>query len=275
MQQIAETFEKFWEDHPTTALCGVETLFKFYTNHKPKYLEDLFAGKKLYHSLPSEFNDPFETKPFYKLPTRRNEKLKLRKSLVKIMMKQHLWPKAWAVHRVSEEMKDKKGLEKCLREVIQGAMGTQRLCCFTTKGKSLLLWAYYADAHQGLCVEFDTKKVAFSLTVKIKYTNEFPKICYPLKDKSTLFILTKSKDWEHEHEFRSILVPGDRPAMPNDGESLLLEGSEIRNVYFGLKMEEKNKQLIFDLLKRGGITPGIFNMRQSENSFNLIADQVN
>lgn len=75
-----------------------------------------------------------------------------------------------------------------------------KISCFTETNNSLLMWAYYADKYQGVCLEFDTNTdiPPFSECRKVQYTRNY-KSAGVWDD---YFI--KSEQWSHEQEWRVV-----------------------------------------------------------------------
>lgn len=92
--------------------------------------------------------------------------------------------------------------------------------CFSEKVDSIPMWAYYANNHRGCCVRFDT-----SLLNKEISENIFP-IQYKNERSNELMHYVKSKEWEHEKEWRIILRGFVQEYLPFDC---------VTGIYFGIK----------------------------------------
>ena len=110
----------------------------------------------------------------------------------------------------------------------------------------------------------------FSMEINIQ------RLFYPSSNDATDLTpaLVKSEVWKYEEEFRTILVPWAEPQPTNDGESLILSGNEIKNVYLGSNIEENKKELICDLVEQGDFNPGIWITSLAESTFSLEFAQV-
>lgn len=88
------------------------------------------------------------------------------------------------------------------------------MACFTSTYESELMWAHYADSHQGLCIEYTAnlaqieKNTDFVL-LPVTYTNRRP--TFYLRDTIlapdrllTAYLATKSLQWSYEEEYRLI-----------------------------------------------------------------------
>ncbi|QPJ64108.1 MAG: DUF2971 domain-containing protein [Candidatus Nitrohelix vancouverensis] len=261
---------EFSDSHPFADQCGVKSLFRFYRIGREDYLRHLFIDKKLYHSLPSQFNDPFECKPHFIWPENEEKVRKIRQHLENFFIGNGE-SEANAKKLAASNMKNLESFQNQIQKTALITYGAVRICSFTTRKENLLFWSHYADSHRGFCVEFDATKMPIKLAYKVQYKNEYPEFIFPAPRDENLFIpaLVKSKDWEYEEEFRIIFVPESRRLPPNDGESLILESSVIKNIYFGSNMDEGKKGLIIKLIKEGKLNPGIWNSRLSKSTFSL------
>lgn len=104
--------------------------------------------------------------------------------------------------------------------------------------KNELLWAYYANAHKGFCIEYDQeillKIESIKLNCIVQYDVDIPKLNFSSVfhhnsiSKSTKLILgTKSKRWLHEDEIRIII---------NHFGKVEYDARAVKAIYFGFKM---------------------------------------
>lgn len=269
--------KKFHESHPWPDKCGIDSLFRFYKIDLGRVdrLRHLFTELKLYHSLPSNFNDPFECKPHFSLPKEAKKIRKIRQHILK-NLRERGHNKKEAEKLASKIMENPERLEEIILASIQETSAQVRICSFTKRKENLLFWSHYADSHKGFCVEFDATKMPISYAFKVQYSNEYPEAVYPSSNDVTDLIplLVKSEVWNYEEEFRTILVPWAEPQPDNDGESLILRGDEIKNVYLGSNIDKNKKEQLIDLVKQGSFNPGIWTTNLAKSTFSLDFDQV-
>lgn len=141
------------------------------------------------------------------------------------------------------------------------------LCsCFSSNFDIDLMWAHYADKHQGVCIGFKTNAVKEKF-VKVEY--QYKRVHVYIKDEqlhgSKESAYTKGKQWKYEKEWRFFAGSG-MPTCPiiflsND----LLEQYKIKkideryftsfdindidSVYFGLRVDKDNISQIKELFK--------------------------
>lgn len=119
--------------------------------------------------------------------------------------------------------------------------------CLTTKNDSIPMWSHYSNNHKGVVIGFDTADSCFQAgtgLMKVKYrTGRFqvdPRSTATWDaavKKTTQVIMTKSKDWEYENEYRICYKKKDVIATQDEkGNPLYLIrvwSSTIRSVIFG------------------------------------------
>ncbi len=267
-----ETFDK---SHPHPDKCGIKSLFRFYKIGREDYLRHLFIDRKLYHSLPSQFNDPFECNPHFSLHQNDEKIRSIKQYLINLFMQMGR-SEIEAEAIVSQKMENPEFIETTISDAVTRTYAQLRICSFTTRKENLLFWSHYADSHRGFCLEFDATKMPISYAFKVKYENRYPEAIYPSSyDANTLIpALVKSEAWGYEEEFRTILVPWADTQPDNDSESLNLKGDEIKNIYFGSKIDEDKKKLIMDLIKDGELKPGVWMAHLAKSSFSLEFEKV-
>jgi len=136
-----------------------------------------------------------------------------------------------------------------------------------------LLWSYYANAHKGFCIEYDLEKLLTNhlgndrYSFSVIYKKNYPEVSLldiPSNSKSNNLLQkafgTKSKEWEHEKEYRIVT---DELGEHN------YDYKAVKSIYFGLKMDENQKNLIIDRLSGRGIK--YYQMVQLENNYDLKA----
>lgn len=263
--------EKFHANHPYPADEGVKSLYRFMTvEDNLEFLSHILVDGKLYHATPEQLNDPFECKPHFNWPKDASKVRDIRKQLIRVM-RQNGMPKKKAEETISINM-SKEGLtHDIIYKAIRRALSAVRLCSYTTKKENLLFWSHYADSHKGICIEFDATQMPIGYSFKVKYQENYPEVNYPAPQDERGFtpVLIKSKAWEYEEEFRSILLPESSVQAKNDGQSWILSGSEVTNIYLGANMSESSKMQVTELIDGGPFTPRIWDTNLSDSSFGL------
>lgn len=262
---------QFKQKHPHPDHVGLRSLFRFSrATHSEDRLRLLFVEGKLYHPLPSQFNDPFECKPHFRWPEKAKEIQEIRKHLVKVARSKGKSRKE-AEAFVANSMAKEGFIQNAIYGAVSKTLSEVRVCSFTSSKENLLFWAHYADSHRGFCIEYDATVLPIAYAFKVHYSKKYPEVKYPAPPDARGLkpALIKSKEWAYEEEFRTIFVPEANRQPNNDGVSLILTGNEIKNVYFGAFMEEAQKELLLELLNQGPFNPGVWQANLSQSNFEV------
>lgn len=105
------------------------------------------------------------------------------------------------------------GLSVAIEEELRRAHETGVLC-LCSKFDSPLMWSHYADQHRGVCLEYDTSAIASAKLHRVSYGRSriirashirdwlFRDSRAARKAVVTAALLTKSKEWRYEGEWR-------------------------------------------------------------------------
>lgn len=269
-----DDLDELREIYPQAYQEKVEKLYRYYPYNENELwkLEHLLKDAKLFHPTPDMLNDPFECKPHFNPGS--NEMLK--KGLVRIYRKHENISRPVARKKADILLKDREQLVERLRASFVKAYSKPRICSFTRSRENLLLWSLYSDSHRGFCVEFDAQGLPISGAHKLKYSDEYPSMTFLDGDSafSLAPILTKSKVWEQEDEYRTYFLPDADDQPDNDGESLLLRGSTIKAIYFGVNMNKDHEYKIMEMINDGPFTPDFYKAGISRDSFSIYFEAV-
>lgn len=125
------------------------------------------------------------------------------------------------------------------------------ILCLTESPANLLMWAHYADSHQGFVVEFDVDTPFFDQRKsheddfrhlrKVIYREQRPTLVLSEIEDFTAF-LTKGLDWCYEAEWRMMLTLSSASLVIGEGPSAVhlyeFPRSAIRSVMLGCRMSE-------------------------------------
>ena len=134
-------------------------------------------------------------------------------------------------------------------QIYKGICNRYRVYCLSENPYSPLMWAHYADAHQGVCLEFDARTAPFtrqSAATKVEYQKVYP--AYDVVTVSYEPLVTKSADWSYEAEWRVIaeeraFALSNETLKTNDGFLLMPEGV-LKSVTIGCLANEYRRKLI-------------------------------
>lgn len=192
-----------------------------------KIAEEILSSCKIKLSSPRMFNDPFELEPRSIEPPDFETQVKpLIKELsyYKINKDKYRFKGTfdeWS--RKIDEDKDfanevaksdcEKGIDN-VRKKWRQSKGRHGITCFSEAKDNILMWAHYADCHQGVCIGLNVNKLVDDpeqKLSKVKYSSE--RVILPLgldNDHGGAIIdeliRTKSNHWSYEHEWRLICL---------------------------------------------------------------------
>jgi len=149
-----------------------------------------------------------------------------------------------------------------------------KVTCFSELDASLPLWAYYADYHRGMCLEYRVadlpdihRRLLFPVIYDESRFNPHDIFAVVMKTKQphvTLPILAamhKSPDWAHEREWRIVAPQG-----PSE-EKLQIRIGPPSSVRLGCRMKADDRQQIVSVAQSKKIP--LFEMALSAEKFEL------
>ncbi|WP_414828980.1 DUF2971 domain-containing protein [Alteromonas sp. H39] len=267
------------QDHPTAYESGLEALYR-YSSYSPDCKDRhsyLFREGWLYHSQPESFNDPFDCKYHLRWPNALFYSDELRGFLGDMQLLAGLLPE-----QVNEDILSRSlgilsndGVKANVKSALEIEYSKARVCCFTSTNDNQLFWSHYANSHKGYCVKFavsDNSKSVISNARKIKYTDDYPTLTFPLFSKLVKLLkpfYTKSKKWEYEGEYRSIFSHEWLYQLEHSEDALKLSNDEITDVYFGSQMLPEDKADIIELCEQGPFKPRLWDSMPHPSKYEL------
>lgn len=140
--------------------------------------------------------------------------------------------------------------EKIIKSMETGFQYGLKIACFTEHATSLLLWAHYAAAHRGFCVEYDfgdnpahpaQRRLLFPVFYGPDRFDCTPSLrafaagTYEVPNHAILAALHKAPEWAYEREWRIVHPDG------NPGPGLAIRGPKPRGVYCGVRMSDADR----------------------------------
>lgn len=182
------------------------------------------------------------------------------------------------------------------------------MTCLTEDKDNMLMWSHYADGHQGICVEYDLKRLnedpygiidhLFPVIYRDNrvihrdidsllnsYNDLIKAICghyvhdgdEELDDLLPLF-LTKSTVWQYENEWRIIYT---RKNMHDADDDVLysynLHFPCMKNIYLGYRIHpeiKKNIIEICDRLSQKGQQVMVYQAKLENESYDIVFDEI-
>ena len=197
-------------------------LYKYYSNYS--YAEDVIKNHRIHLESPSTYNDLYDSA--YALTIDNLGRCVNTSHNVCLNMKNLLDSKYYDaieacdnsvssecfsinefvdfVCKYDNQIVREELINECIYAITGGKLvqaDNNKISCFSERGDSLLLWAYYANNYKGVCLEFDIKSdtVLSKFCSKVNYTRAF---CQNANSFDNYYL--KSDEWAHEQEWRIV-----------------------------------------------------------------------
>ena len=159
-----------------------------------------------------------------------------------------------------------------LTERVYKALDTVGILSLSKREANMLMWSYYAEGHKGVAIRFNMAPEhllvipARFMPVELKYCTQFPRINYfnsTLPDFVLGILGTKAVDWEHEAEWRLVVV--------NRTGHVRLPPAIIDGVILGLRIAKDDEDAVRSWVKARPVKTAILRIRHKPGSFELEA----
>ena len=245
-----------------------------------KSIEQVIADRRIYFPNPMKLNDLFDCQVGIDISDPKTEK-----KWLDILQSQGLVPpgsQAALSDLLASDPRCEEAILRTLRErdrmLFEGM--NVGVCCLAEKPDSVLMWAHYARSHQGVCLEIapyrggemmehpplkvawrsDDRAFPFQIIQAVSYDPEH--LTCPLGDGPEGYevFFRKSKDWEHEKEWRA-LMPPDSSDLPfpsprqfrGGNRAYPLGENRLTGVILGYRMSPSYKRYVAHMAKEAGI----------------------
>jgi hypothetical protein len=111
-----------------------------------------------------------------------------------------------------------------------------KVCSLSACISEFRLWSHYADGHRGVALEIDFPDEISELPQMVSYVTKLPDPGGPLmtvQEKAQSALSIKTKDWEHEAEYRIIQTDAYYPVS-----------GRVSAVYLGSRVSELHRRLL-------------------------------
>lgn len=242
-------------------------IYKYIGFQKKPRIDYLMRQKRIFHQRPSEFNDPFEME--HRIPITEGVCSILRKEL---QSKYPAFASEAIDNIISKATATEDFAEVRIKDFIErGQIVEPTVSCFSAEKSLLLMWAHYADSHKGMCIEFDLnalRKCGFNI-YEVFYQKELPVVNMDSVwtgdfEKEEIWkstILTKSKDWDYEKEYRSILF--------DPKEFLEFDNKCITGIFLGARISDEDELYIKDTISQSGIDCPVIKSKINKYEFKV------
>ena len=199
-----------------------------------KWLEQSLATRAIYCASPSAFNDPWDCKAHFNTeilddPTENERHVKWAVDLCR--KRNHSMSETDIAQMEVALRHDKARATKLISEmsteVSADIASRYRVYCLGPDVGNLLMWAHYANSHQGVCLEFSLRNEVMCFALRCEYLDQFPLVRAHSQetDENFRILLGKATAWKYEREYR--LVTQER-SLANANETLMTDNGMLR-----------------------------------------------
>lgn len=127
------------------------------------------------------------------------------------------------------------------------------LSCFSTNSNSSIMWNYYANAHEGFCIEYDYELIYKHVTERFEEIKDKGEVIFlspVIYNESPIIeglinahqVTIKSNEWEFEDEWRIVYSQNNRSQDENK-KYIPLEFKTIKPkaIYIGYKIQNNSR----------------------------------
>ena len=253
-----------------------KSLFQYCPSSGTKILADL----KIKVTPPNKLNDPFEMSPIVRtkdIGEKARQRFKNSVTNSTFFDENRLWfslnfpqltsfrkyqkfARANAAELIEVFKKEIPKIDQELQEqILDRISDLLGVVCFSKNPTHPLMWAHYADKHEGLAIEFDTQSPFFQTQdfIEVEYHGERAEFEPSQHEKSReqieVFSKRKSPHWDHEEEMR-LVVHLDKTTIQRtekgDIRLLQIPSSLIKSVTFGARTKREVREEVQRLLIR-------------------------
>lgn len=249
---------------PSHRVC--QMLYKYFSN--TDYAKNVILNKEIHLETPSEYNDIFDS-AFYITKDSLKNMHNTRNNICNLAIK----TTAPKYHCLIEEFRksgnneitkfddlinhilqknSKINSEDFIEMMIEAISHNRplqaynnKISVFSEKCDSQLMWAYYANNYEGVCLGFDISldKTIHDNCYKVQYSNE-----YVFSNDSFDFYFRKSEQWSHEQEWRIVCDTKSDYIKTNSLKSIIIGYRTPMNLFAEfLKLGKYNKLDVYKI----------------------------
>lgn len=253
-------------------------LYKYRSFEDYNY-EEIFTDAKVYFASPSEFNDPFESKPKIVGLKSLKDRQEYAKNYIKREHANLPFKKRAALER---KFIIRLAATGSVKEDIHSLLEQYGILCLSREWDKILMWSHYSKSHTGFCIGLDFDEELdddFNFASEVIYKDKFPEISpelFKTNDESTLgelfeaTLLTKSTQWSYEKEVRYI-------KLRREGGNGVYEfkKQKIKEVILGARITTESRDKIINLIKNETPWVKIYQAVVSDSEYTLNRHETN
>lgn len=250
----------------------------------PEFILDLLLNKHIYHSLPSEFNDPFDCKPFIALKSQRCKcTATWYKAFCYLARTQHpnkpiMEIQTGARQAIDQNQYNNPAMLDKLERHLKDLGNIIRVCCFGVSPRNSMLWAHYAANQKGVAFQFRSAGLTDGASQSFRgFRVDYRRKPLDIEDYARamedafenknpftfaeLFYCSKSEQWVGEQEVRFF--------CPHDQKFIEFNEPALQSIIFGSSCSETLERTIRTTIATWTHKPRLFKTSVSKSSVKL------
>lgn len=248
--------------------------FKYRPIGRPESLErsrlkQIIVETEIYFAKPCDLNDPFDCAPIAEVPKVGVLRKQVEKMLRNVTERRNLTLTKTQKSATASEAMSRLGDPRTRNQVLYDALNMNTaVFCMSADPKNSLQWSYYGAIHSGVCLEFEMPDRPDWFVIRVEYKKTRPTIDiarfhgdsdYRL-DKLGEAVSTKSKDWDHEQEFR---------AFSHVAENKKYDPDQLLSLTFGMDAPDEYIEYVLSLVEASPCNPNLFKCRAKNDAYGL------
>lgn len=214
----------------------------------------ILSQLKIRFTPANKSNDPFETWPSFLEPSYAESYAYWKKAMLKI------FPNANRKERREKASETSRKFRSLAIESFEKLRDKWGIFCLTENSSDLTMWSHYANEHKGFLICFNVENLNKTLLKihdfsfwKVRYPPEPERIQISFIQKKEIqsgemrkCLLTKSKEWKYENEWRVFAL---KEELEQPWNLFSIPGNCIEEIVLGLRIEAKDETNIKNCLK--------------------------
>ncbi len=244
---------------------GVPYLFRYRSNSD--YTVDEIKNNYIFFPNSEMLNDPFDAS--HKLVKIDENEMSISKSIE--VIKERLKNED-AIKYFDKAFPKKENFVDFLKTGIIQFINETGIACFSISPVNIMLWANYANNHQGICIQYNINndKKFFEGLSNVEYVENLELLNYTIgteveSNAMRKMFFTKLKLWREEYEMRLIKIPAGKHH---------LEKQCIRSIVFGLRTPLEFQEKVIETVSKYNPHIEIYQSKLMEDGIGLTLTKI-
>lgn len=255
-------------------LSGFSKLYKYRSlasDQSMDFTRDIIVNNRLYWPSAASLNDTFECRPDVVFEPTEQQVQAGYAELLSSDRWAHIPEDERGAHVWAHMEEYESEMRASTGPFVQELRKSVSILSFSANFSELLIWAHYADAHRGVCLEFTPNESSIlSGAMPVIYSDVRPKfnLALPLNPLTMImdFYLSKQLKWEYEKEYRVF-----------DQQSVGLksfEEGELTGVILGAEISADHKEAVTSWVASAARPPKLYQAKLSSTTFGIEVEEL-